>query len=343
MKNSIKDVIVFPGQGFQSMKMLNTYVQQFCLEHGLYEILNDVLKDNKKLFQTKYAQPLIVATQLAEYERYKKVNGKDKEPIFVGFSLGEITALIASNTISVEEGLKFVIKRGEESKRISEEKHQLRPGEEAKQLTYGVTKLDYTEELKRKLDEWNSTHSEFEQINITNYRPMAETTPVDGQIIEDVTITGEYETLSSNIEFFGGELGQEMPKMQCPFHTTALSKLMPVQEKVFDETITDINFDNIDKVFSTRTGEFYRKDITKEELSKALAQYLIEPIQQTKTLKYIKDNYGTSDILSTIGGEFMDSLKDQYTAVGGNSEQMRHIGDGLDLSQNFVETSRNME
>ena len=343
MKNSIKDVIVFPGQGFQSMKMLNTYVQQYCLEHGLYEILNDVLKDNKKLFQTKYAQPLIVAIQLAEYERYKKVNGKDKEPIFVGFSLGEITALIASNTISVEEGLKFVIKRGEESKRISEEKHQLRSGEEAKQLTYGVTKLDYTDELIRKIDEWNSTHSEFEQINITNYRPKEGTTPVDGQIIEDVTITGEYETLSSNIEFFGGVPEQETAKMQCPFHTTALSELIPIQEKIFNETITDINFGNIDKVFSTRTGKFYRKDITKEKLSKVLGQYLVEPIQQTKTLKYIKDNYGTSDILLTICGEFMDSLKDQYTAVGGNSERIKHIGDSLDLSQNFVETCRNME
>ena len=171
---------------------------------------------------------------------------------------------------------------------------------------------------------------------------MAETTPVDGQIIEDVTITGEYETLSSNIEFFGGVPEQETAKMQCPFHTTALSELMPVQEKIFNETITDINFGNIDKVFSTRTGKFYRKDITKEELSKALAQYLIEPIQQTKTLKYIKDNCVNSNVLLTIGGLFVDELIGQYTAVGGNSEQIRHIGDSLDLSQNFIETCRNM-
>lgn len=36
----MKKIIIFPGQGFQNMKMLTSEVQEFCLKHNLGDVLN---------------------------------------------------------------------------------------------------------------------------------------------------------------------------------------------------------------------------------------------------------------------------------------------------------------
>lgn len=317
----MKNVIVFPGQGYQSMEMLNSDVQQYCNQNGLYEIVDEVLRDNRKLFDTKYAQPLIIATQLAEYEKYKRVNGEDKDTVFLGFSLGEITALIASKTIDVKEGIKFATKRGEESKKITE-----KPGQQ-EGTAYGVAKLPYTTNLQKSINEWNAKHLKEQRIDITNYLPRVGTVPSDNQIEEDVTVTGEYEMLRDNIERFGGSPNQKMAKMQCPFHSQALDGLVPIQKQLFKDIITDVDFSNIHQVYSTRTGESYSSDLGKEELSEALARYIVEPIQTTKTLSDINQQYSDRNIVVMMGREFTNTLKMQYQAVGGNPNQMNFIKD----------------
>lgn len=317
----MKNIIIFPGQGYQSMEMLNSDVQQYCNRNGLYEIVNEVLKDNRKLFDTQYAQPLIIATQLAEYEKYRKANGEDNDTIFLGFSLGEITALIASKTIDVKEGIKFAAKRGQESKKITE-KHG-----KQEETAYGVTLLPYTASLQKSIDEWNTKHSKEQRIDITNYLPRAGSIPSNHQIEEDVTVTGEYEMLRDNIERFGGTLNQEMAKMQCPFHSQALDGLVPIQKQLFCDSITDVDFSNIHRVYSTRIGEQYSSTIGKEGLSEALARYIIEPIQTTKTLRDINQQYSDRNIVVMMGREFTDTLKKQYQAVGGNPNQIKFIKD----------------
>ncbi len=319
----MKNIIIFPGQGYQNMGMLTSEVQQFCNQNGLYTVVDEVLRDNSKLFDTQYAQPLIVATQLAEYERYKRSMGEEKDTIFLGFSLGEITALIAANTISVEEGIKFAMRRGEESKKITQI-----PGKEGVQQTaYGVVKLPYTTALQNCIEEWNNKHLKGQRVDITNYLPRAGTVPCDNQIQEDVTITGEYEMLKDNLEVFGGEPNQKMAKMQCPFHSIALDGLVPIQKEIFRKTITDINTSKIHQVYSTRTGEFYSSDLEKEDLSEALARYIVEPIQTTKTLRDINEQYNDGNIVVMMGEEFTNTLKKQYQAIGGDPEKINFIGD----------------
>ena len=78
----MEKIIIFPGQGFQNMKMLTSEVQEFCFKHNMGELLNEVLRDNSKLFDTEYAQPIIIATQLVELSNYQKIQPDCAEYIY---------------------------------------------------------------------------------------------------------------------------------------------------------------------------------------------------------------------------------------------------------------------
>lgn len=315
----MKHILIFPGQGYQNKKMLNLYVINYCIENGLYTILDDVLNDDSKLFDTKYAQPLIVATQLAESQRYVQSLNPEDEVIYMGFSLGEITALIAAKAMEQKEGIEFVKTRGVMSKKFSEE---------ILKSKYGVAKLPYSKELENKIKEWNENNPTSESISITNFMPS---TRINGN--QDVTITGKFETIQNNIEFFGGSKEQKIGKMQCPFHTQLLEKLASSQLKFFNRTISQIDEKNIEKVICTRTGKKYNS-INIEELSESLAKYLVEPMQTTESLQYIKENYPDDKIVVFMGEGFAKNMKRQYEALGGNADQITFFDSetGIDKS-----------
>lgn len=303
----MEHILIFPGQGYQNIDMLDAEVQQFCVQNGLYNSLNEVLKDHTKLFDTQYAQPLIIATQIVKSNQYLQNLKENDDIIFAGFSLGEITALIQSGMIDSKEGIEFAQKRGECCKKFSEGKRK-----------YGVVKVPYTKELQEALKKWNSSHKITEQISITNYMPAA-----NG---EEVTITGIQDLLRENIEQFGGEKEQEMAIMQCPFHSSSLMELVETQERIFNRTIKSISQEKARNVISTRTATAYSTEMTKGDISNALAQYLIQPIQTTRTLQFIKENYPDAHIGVTMGEQFTEDLRKQYIALGGSGEQVQFIG-----------------
>jgi [acyl-carrier-protein] S-malonyltransferase len=81
-----------------------------------YDLLEICQKGPKhKLNQTVYAQPAIAVTSLASLERLKEArpNSIDFCVATAGFSLGELTALIFSEAISFEDGLKLIQVRAE--------------------------------------------------------------------------------------------------------------------------------------------------------------------------------------------------------------------------------------
>ena len=321
----MKKIIIFPGQGFQNMKMLTSEVQEFCLKNGMGDILNEVLKDETKLFDTEYAQPLIIATQLVEADKYKKLQEKDTEYIYAGFSLGEITALIASGAIDIQEGLNFARQRGLIAKEFSERDLQAnRENDEAKRK-FGVARIPYFEGLEKQLSDFNSTQDTFNRIGITNYIP--------GNDNNFVTITGEINKLKENIELFGGREDQKIATMQCPFHTDMLLGLIPNQKRIFDMCISDINKNALENVYSTRECEFYSPDTdTKETINDSLGEYLVKPMQHAKTLDFFK-NYPNSEIVVTMGEPFSKQIAKQYASVGGNGSQVKFIHEAIkDLS-----------
>ena len=330
----MKKIIIFPGQGFQNMKMLTSEVQEFCLKNGMGDILNEVLTDEKKLFDTEYAQPLIIATQLVEANKYKKLQEKDTEYIYAGFSLGEITALIASGAIDIQEGLNFARQRGLIAKEFSERDLQENRKNDDVKRTFGVARIPYYEGLEEQLSEFNNTQDTLNRIGITNYIP--------GDENNFVTITGEFNKLKENIKLFGGREDQKIATMQCPFHTDMLLGLIPNQKRIFEMCVSDTNKEALGNVYSTRKCEFYSTDIdTKETINDSLGKYLVQPMQHAKTLGFFNENYPDSEIVVTMGEPFSKQIAKQYASVGGNGSQVKFVQDVIEkLDKNKEQVSR---
>ena len=111
--------LIFPGQGSQFIGMLNSFSK---------DELNNVTKISKELLdidiikcikngpeedlnKTSITQPALL---IASYLYYKKfLNLFDITPnLLAGHSLGEYSALLASNSIKIEDAISLVHKRG---------------------------------------------------------------------------------------------------------------------------------------------------------------------------------------------------------------------------------------
>ena len=109
---------IFPGQGAQFTGMGLDLYEKSALAQELFEQANSILGFSitdvmfegtaEELKQTKVTQPAIFLHSVI----LAKVLGEDFKPEMVaGHSLGEFSALVASNALSFEDGLKLVATR----------------------------------------------------------------------------------------------------------------------------------------------------------------------------------------------------------------------------------------
>ena len=109
--------VLFPGQGSQHQDMLSTYIDNKIFRNTIieasealgYDIIETV-KDQSKLNNTLYTQPILVATSTAMWRVWK--DKCDIAPSFAaGHSLGEYSALVANGFIDFSDCLDLVQER----------------------------------------------------------------------------------------------------------------------------------------------------------------------------------------------------------------------------------------
>ena len=110
----------FPGQGSQSVGMMAGYGDNPVIEQTFVEA-SDILgvdfwsmatEPNELLNQTQNTQPLMLIAGVATYRAYIQAGGLQAN-IHAGHSLGEYTALVASNVLSFADALPLVKFRAE--------------------------------------------------------------------------------------------------------------------------------------------------------------------------------------------------------------------------------------
>ncbi len=117
----MKYSIVFPGQGSQSLGMLSDLNQNFPVVRETFQEASDavsvdlwkIVNENQEALNlTENTQPIMLA---AGYATYKILSNEiSLSPVsMAGHSLGEYTALVASNTMSFFDAIQLVRKRGE--------------------------------------------------------------------------------------------------------------------------------------------------------------------------------------------------------------------------------------
>ena len=117
---SNKIAVIYAGQGSQFNGMGKDFFEKFDEIKKIYDnpIFNFNIKEisfsdnNSIISQTKYSQPCIIAFQAGITDILKK-NGF-KFDYTLGLSLGEYSALYASNVLNFEDLIKTIIKRAEE-------------------------------------------------------------------------------------------------------------------------------------------------------------------------------------------------------------------------------------
>jgi [acyl-carrier-protein] S-malonyltransferase len=110
----------FPGQGSQSVGMMAGFGDNPVIKQSFVEA-SDILgvdfwamatEPNELLNQTQHTQPLMLTAGIATYRAYLKAGGLQAN-IHAGHSLGEYTALVASNALSFADALPLVKFRAE--------------------------------------------------------------------------------------------------------------------------------------------------------------------------------------------------------------------------------------
>lgn len=111
--------LIFPGQGSQSLGMLSLFdnkdlnfisnISKDILPFDLLDIIQNGPED--KLNTTSYTQPALLATSFLYYKKFISITGIFPD-LLAGHSLGEYSALVASDAIDFKQALALVYKRG---------------------------------------------------------------------------------------------------------------------------------------------------------------------------------------------------------------------------------------
>lgn len=111
----------FPGQGSQSLGMMNGFAEQAIVKatfdeasavlgQDLWAMING--EDAELIGQTINTQPIMLAAGIATYRAYLEAGGKIPS-VVAGHSLGEYTALVAAGALDFADAVKLVRLRAE--------------------------------------------------------------------------------------------------------------------------------------------------------------------------------------------------------------------------------------
>ncbi|HYQ90865.1 MAG TPA: ACP S-malonyltransferase [Candidatus Competibacteraceae bacterium] len=115
---------LFPGQGSQYPGMGSDLYQEYPTARRIYDQASIVLgydlaelcfhDPNGQLNLTRFTQPALLTHSIACLEVFKELTDGQVQPMMAaGHSLGEYSALVAAGSLSFEDALRLVQKRGE--------------------------------------------------------------------------------------------------------------------------------------------------------------------------------------------------------------------------------------
>ena len=259
----MKTAFIFSGQGSQYTGMGKELYDNFECVKAVFDKADSVLDfkvtdmcfgEDERLNETEYTQPALLTMS---YAVYKLMSEKGLKPDYVaGLSLGEYSAHAVSGTMSFEEAVKLVRKRG---KFMTE---AVPKGEGA---MCAVLSLE-----AEKIQEACNEVSEIGRCMIANYN-------APGQIV----IAGDKEAVEKAAELVKekGAMRAVMLNVSGPFHT---SLLKPAADKL-NEELSKIELSNMTvPVITNLTAEIVED---KSQVVDILTKQVMNPVKWEQSVK----------------------------------------------------------
>lgn len=264
-------VVVFPGQGSQSVGMLSDYAETWPQIKETFQQASDILGYDcwdivcngpvEKLNKTEITQPIMLAADIAVM-RVMAQQCMLMPMVFAGHSLGEYAALVAAESISFEDAIKLVSKRGQLMQAAVPE------GEGAMAAIIGLN-----DEAVIKVCEKVSadTGSPVEAVNFNS----------PGQVV----IAGAAQAVAAAIEVLkeeGAKRALPLP-VSVPSHS---SLMKPAADELAEylKTVT-INKPKVQVIHNVDAKSHDDPDAIRD----ALVRQLYNPVQWTHTIQIITD------------------------------------------------------
>ena len=267
--------IVFPGQGSQSLGMLgcfsndilNSYKDLIIKSLGfdLIDIINN--GPEEELNRTSITQPAILFTSYLYFKNLKE-SLNIKPSILCGHSLGEYSSLVAAESITLDDALLIVHKRG------------LMMENCAQGSMYAVINVDF-EEIKEVCSK-----VEIEMNTIVS--------PANLNAPNQTVISGKDEGTHAVVKILKERGHRKCIKLNVSI--ASHSKVMLPTINKFKIALNELNirmpkYEILHNVDSKRSS-------TIDDLKEKLLSQLTKPVQWVNTMKYIKKSSGIISVPS---------------------------------------------
>jgi len=118
----MKTVFMFPGQGSQSIGMMQDLLEEYALARDVFARASNAIDidlaeiaakgPEEQINSTAITQPIVMTASLAMWQVWNECDGFQPDAV-CGHSLGEYTALVVSGVLPLEEAVKLVHLRGQ--------------------------------------------------------------------------------------------------------------------------------------------------------------------------------------------------------------------------------------
>ena len=294
----MKSVLLFPGQGSQSVGMMNGFdsnviKEVFDMGSDIFgeDLLDLITSDNDKINQTIYTQPIMFLSGYATYLLLKEKKSSLQIDYVAGHSLGEITAACVAGVFSVDTAVKIVQKRAQLMQ------NAVPAGEGAMAAILGLED-NVIEEICKTLQ----STGVIEPVNYNS----------PGQIV----VAGEKKLIEQSLEKFkdsGAKRALLLP-VSVPSHCS----LMRSAAEDFGSYLNDFEFNDADipVVQNVNATDVVDKNLIKENL---VAQ-LFNPVKWTASIQYL-EKQGVSNFIESGPGKVLWGLNRRIT----KSEDIKHF------------------